>query len=270
MARAFYLGPPGTFTHMAAKEALGHSFELAPASTIAGVFDGVAAGAAELGVVPIENSTEGSVGLTLDCLLGSTLKIQEERVLDVVQCLVARHRQLERFARVASHPQALGQCRRWLAAQLPHAEPMPVASTAAAARLAADDESLAAVASRLAAELFDLEVVAEAIQDQSPNVTRFVIVGRGEPAPSGRDRTSVVFSLPHTRGALRSALETFDRAGLNLTRIESRPLPGRLWEYLFFVDFEGHARDPAAAAALSELARSAGELRVLGSYPRAF
>lgn len=269
MTRALYLGPPGTFTHAAAKLALPEC-ELVAASTIAGVFDGVSAADAVLGVVPVENSTEGSVGSTLDALIESSLCIEREVVLEVEHCLLARHRDRERLTRVGSHPQALGQCRRWLARELPGAELWPMASTAAAARAAAEDERSAAIASRLAAELFGLEIVAPSIQDQSPNVTRFLVIGRDQPAPTGRDRTSVVFSLPHVRGALRSALEVFDRAELNLTRIESRPLSGRLWEYLFFVDFEGHARDPVPAAALAELAGSVGSLRLLGSYPRAF
>jgi chorismate mutase/prephenate dehydratase len=269
MTRGLYLGPPGTFTHAAAKLALPDR-ELVAASTIAGVFDGVSAGAAELGVVPVENSTEGSVGSTLDALIESPLRIERELVLEVEHCLLARHGERERFARVGSHPQALGQCRRWLARELPHAELWPMASTAAAAQEAASDDRTAAIASRLAAELFGLSIVAESIEDQSPNVTRFLVIGGGDPAPTGSDRTSVAFSLPHVRGALRGALEIFDRAGLNLTRIESRPLPDRLWEYRFFVDFEGHARDPAAAAALDELARSLRSFRLLGSYPRAF
>jgi chorismate mutase/prephenate dehydratase len=270
MKSVLYLGPPGTFTHIVAKLAFADADALADETTIAGVFERVACGDAELGVVPIENSSEGSVALTLDCLLTSSLRIQRELVLDVEHCLVASHGELERVVRVASHPQALAQCRRWLAEHLPGRELSPVASTSAAAREAARDPALAAVASRLAAELAGLEVVSEGIQDHSPNVTRFVVVGAGDVAPTGRDRTSIVFSLPHQKGALRGALGIFESAGLNLTRIESRPLPGRLWEYLFFVDLEGHAGQPALAAALDELSRSSGMLRVLGSYPRAF
>jgi chorismate mutase / prephenate dehydratase len=268
--RVAYLGPPGTFTHMAARQAFGSDAQLVQTSTIAGVFERVIGGDAELGVVPIENSTEGSVASTLDCLIESTLRIQREIVLEIEHCLVARHRDLARLQRVASHPQALAQCRRWLASRLPHAELVPLASTAAAARAAAGDETTAGVASRLAADLFGLELFAEGIQDQAGNATRFVVVGSGVPAPSGHDRTSIVFSLPHRRGALLGALAAFERAELNLTRIESRPLPGRRWEYLFFADFEGHSSEPKVAAALVELSGQCGTLAVLGSYPRAF
>jgi chorismate mutase / prephenate dehydratase len=269
-ARVAYLGPPGTFTHMAAQQAFGPEASLVETSTIAGVFERVTAGEAELGVVPIENSSEGSVAPTLDGLLESELSIQREVVLEIEQCLVAQHGELSRLRRVASHPQALAQCRRWLGSKLPGVELVPVASTAAAAHAAASDETTAGVASRLAASLLGLELVAEAIQDQAGNATRFVVVGRGAPAPTGQDRTSIVFSLPHQRGALLGALAAFERADLNLTRIESRPLAGRRWEYLFFADFEGHRADPCVAAALAELSRTCGTIAVLGSYPRAF
>jgi chorismate mutase / prephenate dehydratase len=269
-ARIAYLGPPGTFTHVAAQHAFGADARLVETSTIAGVFERVLAGEAELGVVPIENSTEGSVAPTLDGLLEHDLSIQREIVLEIEHCLVARQRDLSGLRRIASHPQALAQCRRWLADQMPDAELVPLASTSAAARTAATDPSTAAIASRLAASLLGLELVAEGIQDQAGNATRFVVVGRGAPASTGHDRTSIAFSLPHQRGALLGALAAFDRADINLTRIESRPLPGQRWEYRFFADFEGHRAEPRVAAALAELSDRCGTLAVLGSYPRAF
>lgn len=270
LVRVAYLGPPGTFTHMAVRAGFGADASALPCTTIGGVFDSVAAGQAELGVVPIENSTEGSVGLTLDCLLESPLRVARELVLEVTHCLVGQHGERARYRRVASHPQALGQCRGWLARNLPSAELVPAASTAAAAHEAARDAATAAVASELSAELCGLTVVARSIQDRSPNVTRFVVIGHEDAPPTGHDRTSVVFSLPHQKGALLGALAAFERAGLNLTRIESRPLPGRLWEYLFFADFEGHRAEPPVAAALGELSQLCGSFTVLGSYPRAF
>ncbi len=268
--RVVYLGPPGTFTHAAAERAFGAGHELSAVSTIPSVIAEVESGAAELGVVPIENSTEGSVTLTLDCLAEAALSIQRELVLEIEHCLIGLGERIEAHAVVASHPQALAQCRRFVEQRLPRAELLPVASTAAAARAAQSDPTVCAIASRLAAELFALPILASAIQDETPNLTRFVVVGRGETAPTGNDRTSIVFSLPHRRGALLGALSVLERAGINLTRIESRPLAGRPWEYAFFVDFEGHQREPAVARALEELGAVCGSVRVLGSFPRAF
>jgi chorismate mutase / prephenate dehydratase len=265
-----YLGPPGTFSHAAARRAFPERAAWLAGATIDAVFESVSAGRAAFGVVPIENSTEGSVDVTLDCLVESALLICRELVLEIEHCLVAKHRDRSRYGRISSHPQALAQCRGWLARELPNAELVAASSTARAAEDAAGSDDLAAISSKLAAELYGLEVVAEGIQDRASNATRFVVVARQDAPPSGRDRTSVAFSLPHQKGALRQALEIFDGVGLNLSRIQSRPLPGRLWEYRFFADFEGHRADPGAAAALEELAARTGSLRVLGSYPRAF
>jgi chorismate mutase / prephenate dehydratase len=255
---------------MAARQLYTERADWIAASTIDAVFRSVADGGAEAGIVPIENSTEGSVALTLDCLLESDRRIHREHVLEVVHCLVARHADLARFSRVLSHPQALAQCRGWLGRELRSAEMAIASSTAQAACEAARDDATAAIASRLAAELCGLRIVAEGIQDRRRNMTRFVVVGHSDAPRSGRDRTSIVFSLPHEQGALMRALEVFTRAGINLTRIESRPLPGKLWEYLFFADFEGHQSDAATAAALQALSHVSGRLQILGSYPRAF
>jgi chorismate mutase / prephenate dehydratase len=262
-----YMGPPGTFSHLAARS-LFPNHPTVECPTITDVIERVERKEAELGVVPVENSTEGGVTATLDGLLESSLFICAEIVVDVSLCLVARSADRSRFRRVASHPQPLAQCRRWLARELPGVAPFPTPSTTAAAREAVLDEGTAAVTSRLAAELENLVVVAENIQDRPENATRFAVIGQSDAAPTGADKTSLVFSTPHERGALRRVLGVFDDAGINLTRIESRPAPGKRWQYVFFTDIEGHRSDPNVAEALRTLEGLGGAVRVLGSYPR--
>jgi chorismate mutase/prephenate dehydratase len=262
-----YMGPPGTFSHLATRS-LFPKHPTVECPTIADVIERVERKEAELGVVPVENSTEGGVTATLDGLLESSLSICAEIVVDVSLCLVARTADRSRFRRVASHPQPLAQCRRWLARELPGVALFPTPSTTAAAREAVLDEGTAAVTSRLAAELENLVVVAENIQDRPENATRFAVIGQSDAAPTGADKTSLVFSTPHERGALRKVLGVFDDAGINLTRIESRPAPGKRWQYVFFTDIEGHRSDPNVAAALRTLEGLGGAVRVLGSYPR--
>lgn len=264
-----YLGPPGTFSHVAALHSFGLAARYVEASTIAAVFDAVERGSVSYGIVPIENSTEGGVTFTLDCLLDSDVRIRGEIVLDVSQCLVGRHDDIGRIQRVYSHPQAIAQCRGWLARNLPAAQLVVSPSTSAAAREAAADDAAAAVASRLAAELHGLEVIRERIQDRPQNATRFVLLALEDAPPSGNDKTSVVFSTPHERGALKRALDIFDQEGINLSRIESRPGRGRMWEYVFFTDLEGHRLDEAVGRALGKLAEHCAMVKVLGSYPRA-
>jgi chorismate mutase/prephenate dehydratase len=264
-----YLGPPGTFTHMATQRAFGLAARYVEASTISGVFDAVERGGAGYGVVPIENSTEGGVSSTLDCLLESAAIIRNELVLDVAHCLLGAHAELGRVERVYSHPQALAQCRGWLARNLPHAQLVVSPSTAAAAREASLDAAAAAIASRLAAEIHGLEVIRERIQDRAENATRFVVIGTSPAPPTGRDKTSIVFSTRDERGALLRALVVFDEEGLNLSRIESRPAQGKLWEYVFFTDLEGHRDEPPVERALRRLGESGAMVKVLGSYPRA-
>jgi chorismate mutase/prephenate dehydratase len=266
-ARVAYMGPAGTFSHMAARQAFPGESAMETA-TIAEVVDRVAQGQAEFGVVPIENSIEGGVTATLDALLDGTLHISGELVIDVALCLVARHADRSRLRRVLSHPQPLAQCRRWLARELPHAQTVAVASTSAAAREAATDDGSGAITHAEAAKLNGLVVLAENVQDREGNATRFVIVSPEDAPPTGHDKTSLVFSTVHERGALRRALGVFDDEGINLTRIESRPFPSKRWEYVFFTDLEGHRSDPPVARALAALAALGGEVRVLGSYPR--
>lgn len=263
-----YLGPPGTFTHLAARSNFGTAARYVEGSTIPAVFDAVSRGAVSYGVVPIENSTEGGVTFTLDSLLDTDVKIRSEIVLDVAQCLIGREDDLGRIERVYSHPQALAQCREWLAKHLPHAQLVVSPSTSMAAREAASDPASAAVASRLAAELNGLLVIRESIQDRAQNATRFVVLAREEAPPTGHDRTSIVFSTPDQRGALRRVLEIFDEEGINLSRIESRPRRGELWQYAFFTDLEGHHSDETVRRALARLEKQCTMVKVLGSYPR--
>ncbi|MCA9629165.1 MAG: prephenate dehydratase [Myxococcales bacterium] len=262
-----YLGPPGTFSHMAAKSAFGVAMRYVDTSTIAGVFDAVMRKEVTYGVVPIENSTEGGVTFTLDSLIESDVHIRREIVIEVANCLVSRSAELASVRKVFSHPQPLGQCRTWLNTNLPHAEIVLSSSTAAAARLAAEEPGSAAISSRLAAELHGLTILRADIQDRKHNATRFLVIGERDAPRTGSDRTSIVFSAPHEQGALRRSLEIFDDAGINLSRIESRPA-GKLWEYVFFVDLEGHREDENVKQALGTLGERAAMLKVLGSYPR--
>jgi chorismate mutase/prephenate dehydratase len=264
-----YLGPAGTFSHAAARRLFGLSASYHEATTIDGVFDALYRGAAAYGVAPIENSSEGSVTHTVDALLESQgrVRIRGELVLEVVQCLMSNAPDLGAVRRVYSHPQALGQCRTWLAKNLAGAQLVQTPSTAAAARDAAADPEGAAVGSPLAAEIYDLPIVRASVQDMTGNATRFVVLA-ADPAPrTGRDKTTLAFSLKEGRGALKRALEVFEQAGINLTRIESRPSRLRAWEYVFLCDLEGHADDPPVRAALEALGAACTSVTWLGSYP---
>lgn len=266
-----YLGPEGTNAHAAAQKVVPGASAYLPVRSIAAVFEAVETVAAGCGVVPIENSIEGGVSFTLDRLLDAAVQIVGEVVLEIEHCLLSSEPSLERVTRVYSHPQALAQCQKWLALHLSTAESIPSASTAGAARDLGHAPGAAAISSRLASEIYGVPVLAEAIQDRAHNATRFVVLGQKTPAPSGKDKTSIVFSTPHEKGALLRVLRIFDHHGINLTRIESRPLPGRIWQYAFFTDLEGHAEDPHVARALTELQSlrpDDGLFKVLGSYPR--
>jgi chorismate mutase/prephenate dehydratase len=266
-----FLGPEGTFTQTAVLNHFGHSVRALPLSSIDEVFHEVEAGSADFGVVPIENSTEGTVNHTLDRFLTSPLKICGEVELRIRQHLMGSMNSLGRIVRVCSHPQSLAQCREWLEEHLPGIEQVPVSSNAEGARRARDEKGTAAIAGETAAEVYGLKVLAAEIEDRADNTTRFLVLGRQLFAPSGEDRTTLLVSVLHTDapGALSRLLEPLARHRVSLTRIESRPSRRRKWDYVFFIDFEGHAEDSHIAKALAALKKRASLFRVLGSYPRA-
>ena len=262
------LGPKGTFTHQAAINKFGTSMEYLPEPEIRDVFLAVARSHADYGVVPIENSTEGSVNATQDMLMESDLKICSEIFLEIHQNLVAACG-LRDVKLVVSHPNALAQCRQWLAANLPGVPVREVPSTALAAERASREDGVAAVASEAAARLYELDCVVRGIEDKPDNTTRFLVLAQSFGGPSGDDRTSIVFSTRHESGSLYSALMPFKANSVNLTRIESRPSRRIKWEYSFFVDLEGHANDPRIDMTLKEVEEQTDEFKLLGSYPRA-
>jgi chorismate mutase/prephenate dehydratase len=263
-----YLGPEGSFNHLAALQHFSDLAEFIGAQTIDDAFLLVESGRADFGVVPIENSTEGVVRPTLDRLAESALKICAELHLDVVHNLMSRGN-LESVKRIYSVPQALSQCRTWLRQNLPNAEVIEVTSTAKAAQIAAEQEGSAAIGSQAAAELYGLKILCEAVQDIPVNRTRFLVVSPEGACPSGTDKTSILFSVKHEPGALHKALSALSLAHINMTMIESRPTKKAPWEYMFFVDFQGHKDDPRVVEALKKMERRCIFLRVLGSYAEA-
>lgn len=264
-----YLGPPATFTHQAAVQRFGASAELSPVRTIGEVFDEVERGRADFGVVPIENSTEGPVNMTLDRLMDTDLLITGEVALEISQHLLSRAADPADVKVVCSHPQALAQCRQWLTANLPDVPTEEMSSTAAAAERAKDDPAVAAIAGDMAARLYEVPVLRRRIEDNPFNSTRFLVLGRTAPAPTGRDKTSILFSMRNEPGVLYRILEPFANSRLNLTKIESRPTKRRPWEYVNFVDFEGHRDTDEVRAVLTEVKERCQFLKVLGSYPAA-
>ncbi|HUL18485.1 MAG TPA: prephenate dehydratase [Steroidobacteraceae bacterium] len=266
-----FLGPEGTFTQTAVLNHFGHSVRALPLASIDEVFHEVEAGNADFGVVPIENSSEGTVNHTLDRFLTSPLKICGEVELRIRQHLMGTMSALSRIARVCSHPQSLAQCREWLDEHLPGVEQVPVSSNAEGARRARDERGTAAIAGDTAAEVYGLKVLAAEIEDRADNTTRFLVLGRKLFSPSGEDRTTLLVSVLHTDapGALYRLLEPLAKHRVSLTRIESRPSRRRKWDYVFFIDFEGHAEDKHIAAALAALKKRTSLCRILGSYPRA-
>jgi len=262
-----YMGPPATFSHQAARSRFGASVEYLACETIGDVFDAVEKGLADYGVVPVENSTEGAVTSTLDRFADTTLKVCAEIYLPVSQCLLANGPR-EKITRLYSHPQVLGQCRQWLQREMAGVELIPAASTAKAAELAARENGAAALAGRLAAEVYNLAVIDADVQDMRSNKTRFMVLGKSSGPRSGDDKTSLVFAVQHKAGALFGALESFKKYALNMTRIESRPSKNKQWEYYFFVDVEGHTDDSPIKQALADMATHCTMMTVIGSYPR--
>lgn len=266
-----FLGPEGTFTQAAVLKHFGHSVRALALPSIEEVFHEVEAGVADFGVVPIENSTEGTVNNTLDMFLSSPLRICGEIELRINQHLMGRMDSLERIERICSHQQSLAQCRAWLEEHLPNAERVPVSSNAEGARRARDENGTAAIAGQAAAEVYGLAVLVADIEDRPDNSTRFLVVGRKHFKASGKDRTTLIVSARDTdaSGALYRLLEPFAKNDINLTRIESRPSRRRKWDYVFFMDVEGHAEDKKLARALAQLKKRTSLFRVLGSYPQA-
>jgi len=264
--RICYLGPPATFTHQAARSKFGASVEYHPAGSIADVFASVENGNADYGVVPIENSTEGAVTHTFDQFIGTTLKICAEIYLPISLCLMASVPR-EKVSRICTKQEALGQCRRWLNANMSGIEFEAVNSTTLAAEMASKSD-YAAVASRFAAELYNLDILAENIQDVSGNTTRFLVIGRSCSDSTGEDKTSIYFGIKDKVGALHDTLDTLKNNGINMSKIESRPSGDKVWEYVFFVDFEGHADSSNVQKALKEMEEHCAVLTVLGSYPK--
>ncbi len=262
-----FLGPEATFTHQAALRHFGSSCDFAPQASIIDVFDEVARGHSQVGVVPVENSSEGGVSVTLDQFMNADLQVCGEVFWPVRHVLMAASGSLEDVEKVYSQPQALNQCRDWLRRNLPQAVLVETSSTAAAARQAGVTPGTAAVGSELTAQHYELDILARDIQDNPHNMTRFFILGRQSCPPTGHDKTSVLYLAAHQPGSLYRSLSHFAQRGINMTRIESRPAKNRPWEYAFFLDFEGHQDDPKVREALAALQENVDFLKVLGSYP---
>jgi chorismate mutase/prephenate dehydratase len=266
-----FLGPEGTFTQAAVLTHFGHSVRGLPLASIDEVFHEVEAASADFGVVPIENSTEGTVNHTLDRFLASPLKICGEVELRIHHSVMGLMGSLGRIVRICSHAQSLAQCRVWLDEHLPNVERVPVSSNAEGARRARDEKGTAAIAGETAAEIYGLKILAAEIEDRPDNTTRFFVLGRKLFTPSGEDRTTLLVSISHTDapGALHRLLQPLSDHRVSMTRIESRPSHRKKWDYVFFIDIEGHAEDAHVAKALEELQKRSSLFRILGSYPRA-
>ena len=262
-----YLGPEATFTHQAAINKFGASLSYSTQNTIADVFAEVTHHKADYGVVPVENSTEGVVTHTLDMFVDSELKIVAQIMLPIEQCLIGNHGR-DDIKVLYTHPQSHAQCRGWIQKNLPNIEIIETSSNARAAELAQQNAGSVAIAGSIAAEKYNLQILEAGLQDNPENATRFLVLGKDCGQPSGNDRTSLMFSIRDQVGALHHALEPFHRFKLNLTKIESRPSKRKAWEYLFFVDLDGHATDEPVASALTELQQFCHFVKILGSYPQ--
>lgn len=263
-----YLGPEGTFTHAAALKHFGHFVKAEPLTAIDEVFREVESGQVSYGVVPIENSTEGMVNHTLDSFVDSPLFISGEVTLRIHHNLLSSSvRPLDEVKRVYAHSQALAQCRKWLDSHCPRVERVAVSSNGEAARLAAKEDGVAAIASEMAAELYSLNALAKNIEDHPDNTTRFLIIGSEVVPPSGQDKTSIMVSVKNKPGALYHVLEPFHRHDVSMTRLESRPSNSGTWAYVFYIDFEGHIDDEKVQAVIAEISPEAVEIKHLGSYP---
>lgn len=262
-----YLGPRATFTHLASRQKFGDSAQYVPMNTIKDVFSEVERGRANFGIVPIENSTEGVVSHTLDLFVDSPLLIYGEVLLEVSHHLLSKSGEKSQIKKVYSHPHAIAQCRNWLEINLPNVAISETPSTARAAEICADDPTGAAIASELAAQLYGLKVVQSRIEDNINNFTRFVVLSKAAPQRTGKDKTSLMISVKDRSGALYDLLRPFASSGINMTKIESRPSRRKAWEYIFFVDVEGHADEERVKKALDEERSRCLFMKVLGSYP---
>ena len=262
-----FLGPEGTFTQAAALKHFGHSVETVPLAAIDEIFREVESEAAHYGVVPVENSTEGIINHTLDMFVNTNLKICGEVELRIHHHLLSSETGLSAIKKVYSHQQSLGQCREWLDSNLPQAERIAVSSNAEAAKLAANEKGAAAIASDAAAEIYNLNILEARIEDEPDNTTRFLIIGRQDVEPSEKNKTSLLLSTDNKAGALFSLLNPLVENKISMTRIESRPSHRGMWDYVFFIDIEGHVSDPVVAKALKQLEEQTALFKVLGSYP---
>jgi chorismate mutase/prephenate dehydratase len=270
-AKVAYLGPAGTYSHAAALLWFPDPARCIPVNEIQDVFASVEKGDTDFGVVPVENSTEGSITITLDCFIVSPLQINAELMLRINHCLLAgKSTPKSAITKVVSHQQSLGQCRQWLNTNLPGVERVAVSSNAEAAKMAASQKGVVAVAGRVAARLYDLEILFDSIEDIADNTTRFLLLGReAQPKTAAQHKTSIIISAHNEPGTLFKALEPFQRFGINLTKLESRPSRKTAWSYAFYVDFDGHVTDQKVQAALQELKQHVLEIKILGSYPAA-
>lgn len=261
------LGPLATFTHLAALRHFGSSSQYIPVDSIKEVFEAVESGNASYGVVPIENSNEGVVSYTLDMFIDYDLKVIAEVMIEVSHNLLSKSGDARKVKRIYSHPQAIGQCKNWLEKNMPGVTILDATSTAKAAEIAASDTGAAAIASEAAARMYDLRFIARQIEDRRHNFTRFLVIGKDSPPKTGRDKTSIMFSIKDRPGALYDILAPFKRSKINLTKIESRPSKRRAWEYIFFVDMEGHVEDKKVQNAIGAIEDNCLFLKILGSYP---
>jgi chorismate mutase/prephenate dehydratase len=266
--RIAYLGPGGSFSHTAAMLKFGQSVEYEPLTDIRSIFEEVSKGHCDLGLAPVENTMGGGVIETLDALIDSNVKVCAEVLMAIHHNLMGNCA-LQEIEKIYSKPEVFAQCRNWLSATFKDAQTIPVASTARAAQLAAEEPRAAAIGSSIAAELYGLRIVCENIEDSTNNVTRFLIISKEDSRPTGEDKTAILFSTAHKAGALADVLDVFKRYGINLTNIESRPSRKRQWEYYFFVDFLGHRTEKHIQEGMEESRKHCLQLSILGSFPRA-
>jgi len=264
-----FLGPAGTYNHMAASKHFGSAIDQNPVENIEDIFRTVETGESHFGVAPIENSTEGVISHTLDLLINSSLQICGEVDLRIQHNLISNETDLKNITKVYSHQQSLAQCRRWLDSNLPNAEHYAVRSNAEAVRIAKEDTNAAAIAGSMAAELYEVPIFKPEIEDEPDNTTRFIVIGRNQVPPSGNDRTSLLVTTSNKAGALHHLLKPLADRGIGMSKIESRPSRQGVWQYVFFIDIEGHKDDRALAEALTEIEHETAMIRILGSYPKA-